>query len=51
MAQFQKLVLDVIVVSERIRPVDDEHAKALAQSMAREELMNPITVRHTPNAK
>uniref|UniRef100_UPI0035CEA1EE ParB/RepB/Spo0J family partition protein n=1 Tax=Bartonella sp. TT119HLJHH TaxID=3243579 RepID=UPI0035CEA1EE len=29
----------------------DEHAKALAQSMAREGLMNPITVRHTPNAK
>ncbi|WP_208436727.1 ParB/RepB/Spo0J family partition protein, partial [Bartonella tribocorum] len=51
MAQFQKLALDVIVVPERIRPVDDEHAKALAQSMAREGLMNPITVRHTPNAK
>uniref|UniRef100_UPI0035D08534 ParB/RepB/Spo0J family partition protein n=1 Tax=Bartonella sp. AA1HLJMS TaxID=3243424 RepID=UPI0035D08534 len=47
----QKLALDVIVVPERIRPVDDEHAKALAQSMAREGLMNPITVRHTPNAK
>ncbi|WP_375661727.1 ParB/RepB/Spo0J family partition protein, partial [Bartonella sp. CR127HXZ] len=51
MAQFQKLALDVIVVPERIRPVDDEHAKALAQSMAREGLMNPITVRYTPNAK
>ncbi|WP_375673834.1 ParB/RepB/Spo0J family partition protein, partial [Bartonella sp. TS82HLJMH] len=51
MAQFQKLALDVIVVPKRIRPVDDEHAKALAQSMAREGLMNPITVRHTPNAK
>ncbi|ENN94709.1 ParB/RepB/Spo0J family partition protein [Bartonella vinsonii] len=51
MAQFQRLALDVIVVPERIRPVDDEHAKALAQSMAREGLMNPITVRHTPNAK
>ncbi|SSZ39313.1 ParB/RepB/Spo0J family partition protein [Bartonella grahamii] len=51
MAQFQKLALDLIVVPERIRPVDDEHAKALAQSMAREGLMNPITVRHTPNAK
>ncbi|WP_375621664.1 ParB/RepB/Spo0J family partition protein [Bartonella sp. AA97HXZ] len=51
MAQFQKLALDVIVVPERIRPVDDEHAKALAQSIVREGLMNPITVRHTPNAK
>ncbi|WP_455478422.1 ParB/RepB/Spo0J family partition protein [Bartonella sp. B10] len=51
MAQFQTLNLDLIVVPERIRPVDDEHAKALAQSMAREGLMNPITVRHTPNAK
>ncbi|QEE09665.1 ParB/RepB/Spo0J family partition protein [Bartonella kosoyi] len=51
MAQFQEVALDLIVVPERIRPVDDEHAKALAQSMAREGLMNPITVRHTPNAK
>ncbi|WP_375618749.1 ParB/RepB/Spo0J family partition protein [Bartonella sp. AC134YNZD] len=51
MAQFQRLSLDVIVVPERIRPVDDEHAKALAQSIVREGLMNPITVRHTPNAK
>ncbi len=51
MAQFQKLALDVIVVPERIRPVDDEHAKALAQSIVREGLMNPVTVRHTPNAK
>ncbi|GAA5113429.1 ParB/RepB/Spo0J family partition protein [Bartonella jaculi] len=51
MARFQEIALDLIVVPERIRPVDDEHAKALAQSMARERLMNPITVRHTPNAK
>ncbi|WP_455476139.1 ParB/RepB/Spo0J family partition protein [Bartonella sp. B17] len=51
MAQFQTLNLDLIVVPDRIRPVDDEHAKAIAQSMAREGLMNPITVRHTPNAK
>ncbi|PIT68237.1 ParB/RepB/Spo0J family partition protein [Bartonella tribocorum] len=51
MAQFQEISLDLIVVPERIRPVDDEHAKALAQSMAREGLMNPITVRHTPNAR
>ncbi|UNF36525.1 ParB/RepB/Spo0J family partition protein [Bartonella krasnovii] len=51
MARFQEISLDLIVVPERIRPVDDEHAKALAQSMAREGLMNPITVRHTPNAK
>ncbi|EJF87155.1 ParB/RepB/Spo0J family partition protein [Bartonella rattimassiliensis] len=51
MAQFQEIALDLIVVPECIRPVDDEHAKALAQSMAREGLMNPITVRHTPNAK
>ncbi|WP_455466576.1 ParB/RepB/Spo0J family partition protein [Bartonella sp. B39] len=51
MARFQEIALDLIVVPERIRPVDDEHAKALAQSMVREGLMNPITVRHTPNAK
>ncbi|WP_039761621.1 ParB/RepB/Spo0J family partition protein, partial [Bartonella queenslandensis] len=51
MAQFQEIALNLIVVPERIRPVDDEHAKALAQSMVREGLMNPITVRHTPNAK
>ncbi len=51
MAQFQRLNLDLIVVPDRIRPVDDEHAKAIAQSMVQEGLMNPITVRHTPNAK
>ncbi|KEG17072.1 ParB/RepB/Spo0J family partition protein [Bartonella bacilliformis] len=51
MAQFQTLALDLIVLPERIRPVDDDHAQAIAQSIAREGLMNPITVRHTPNAK
>ncbi|GAB5041035.1 hypothetical protein BHOIPH791_15160 [Bartonella henselae] len=51
MAQFQEIALNLIVVPRRIRLVDDEHANALAQSMAREELMNPITVPHMPNVK
>ncbi|WP_026501422.1 Mu transposase C-terminal domain-containing protein [Bartonella vinsonii] len=43
MAQFQKLVLDVIVVLERIRLVDDEHAKALAQATAAQRALWLLT--------
>lgn len=40
----------MIVVLERIRPVGDEYAKALTQSIVREGLMNPIMERYIPNA-
>ncbi|WP_455479521.1 ParB N-terminal domain-containing protein [Bartonella sp. B23] len=51
MARFQGIILDLIAVPDRIRPVYDEHAKALAQSIVREGSINPITVCHVPNAK
>jgi len=51
MAEFKSIPVAEIVVPERIRPVDEDHAKAIAASIASEGLLNPITVRHTPNAK
>jgi len=38
-------------VGDRARPVDEDHALAIAASMAERGLINPITVRSTPNAK
>lgn len=40
-----------IVVSDRIRPVDEDHAQVIAASIAANGLINPVTVRATPNAK
>jgi len=51
MAEFKSIPVAEIVVPERIRPVDEDHAKAIAASIASKGLLNPITVRHTPNAK
>jgi len=51
MAEFRTIEIAEIVVPERIRPVDEEHAKVIAASIASEGLLNPITVRQTPNAK
>ncbi|WP_337267092.1 ParB/RepB/Spo0J family partition protein [Oryzifoliimicrobium ureilyticus] len=51
MVQFKSIPLDQIVVPERLRAVEEEHALAIAQSIVEHGLINPITVRHTPNAK
>lgn len=51
MAQFKTIPVDQIVVPERLRAVEEEHALAIAQSIVEHGLINPITVRHTPNAK
>lgn len=51
MAEFKSIPVAEIVVPERIRPVDEDHAKAIAASISSEGLLNPITVRNTPNAK
>lgn len=40
-----------IVVSDRIRPVDEDHAQVIAASIAANGLINPVTIRATPNAK
>lgn len=51
MASFKSLSLKSIHVGDRARPVDEDHALAIAASMAERGLINPITVRSTPNAK
>lgn len=48
MAQFKSLPISSIHVAVRTRPVDEEHAQAIAGSMAERGLINPITVRSTP---
>lgn len=51
MASFKSIPLKSIHVGDRARPVDEDHALAIAASMAERGLINPITVRSTPNAK
>lgn len=51
MAQFKTISTDEIYIPERLRAVEEEHALAIAQSIVEHGLINPITVRHTPNAK
>lgn len=48
MAKFKSLPLASIYVGERARPVDQDHAQAIAASMSERGLINPITVRSTP---
>jgi len=51
MASFKSLPIASIHIGERTRPVDDDHALAIAASMAERGLLNPITVRATPAAR
>lgn len=51
MAEFKIIPVDQIVVPERLRAVEEEHASAIAQSIVEHGLINPITVRATPAAK
>jgi ParB family chromosome partitioning protein len=51
MAQFKTISVDEIAIPERLRAVEVEHALAIAQSIVEHGLINPITVRYTPNAK
>ncbi len=51
MAEFKRLLINDIVIPERLRAVEEEHAIAIAQSIVEHGLINPITVRATPNAK
>jgi len=50
MATFKTIALKDIFIGERARPVDEDHALAIAASMAERGLINPITVRSTPAA-
>ncbi|ACM37185.1 MULTISPECIES: ParB N-terminal domain-containing protein [Rhizobium/Agrobacterium group] len=50
MAEFARIPLSSIHIGTRARPVDEDHALAIAASMAERGLINPITVRKTPAA-
>ncbi len=51
MAEFKRIAIADIVVTDRLRAVEEDHAQAIALSIAEHGLLNPITVRFTPNAK
>lgn len=51
MASLKSIPLKSIHVGERERPVDEDYALSIAASMAECGLINPITLRSTPNAK
>lgn len=51
MASFKSLPLSDIFVGARARPVDEDHAQAIAASIAERGLINPITVRATSARK
>ncbi|MGO8323709.1 ParB N-terminal domain-containing protein [Rhizobium ruizarguesonis] len=51
MAEFKRIPISEIVIPERLRAVEEEHAVAIAQSIVEHGLINPVTVRATPNAK
>lgn len=48
MATYKSIPLASIHIGERARPIDEDHALAIASSMAERGLINPITVRSTP---
>ncbi|MCB1470846.1 MAG: ParB/RepB/Spo0J family partition protein, partial [Rhizobiaceae bacterium] len=45
MAEFKVIRLDSILVPERLRAVEDDHALAIQASIVQHGLLNPITVR------
>lgn len=49
--KFERIAVTDIVVPQRLRAVEEEHAIAIAQSIVEHGLINPITVRATPAAK
>jgi len=51
MAEFRTLELSDIVIPQRLRAVEEEHAIAIAQSMVEHGQLTPIAVRSTPAAK
>mgnify|MGYP000218163813 CR=1 FL=1 len=50
MATFKTVPIASILVGERARPIDEDHAAAIAASMVDRGLINPLTVRSTPAA-
>jgi len=50
MAEFLTIALADIIVPERLRIVEEDHALAISASIVEHGLLNPITVRRTPPA-
>lgn len=48
MAEYKTIPLDKIDVRERMRAVDEDHARAIAASIADQGLISPVTVRFVP---
>lgn len=51
MADYKLIPIKDIIVPERLREVDEDHALAIQASIVEHGLLNPITVRPTPAAK
>lgn len=51
MASSKSIKLSDILVPERLRTVDEGQALAISKSIAEHGLMNPVTVRQTPNGE
>jgi ParB family chromosome partitioning protein len=51
MAEIKTILISDINVGERLREIEDDHARVLAASIAEIGLQSPITVRPTPAAK
>jgi ParB family chromosome partitioning protein len=49
MAISKSIPLAQILVPDRLRAVDEDHALAISKSIAEHGLMNPVTLRQTPN--
>jgi ParB family chromosome partitioning protein len=50
MAEFRTVALADIIVPERLRMVEEDHALAISASIVEHGLINPITLRKTPPA-
>ncbi|WP_417423544.1 ParB/RepB/Spo0J family partition protein [Hoeflea sp.] len=51
MAIFKSIRLADILVPERLRTVDEDHALAIQASIVEHGMLNPVTVRQTPNGQ
>lgn len=51
MAVSKSILLADILVPERLRTVDEDHALAIQASIVEHGLLNPVTVRQTPNGQ
>ncbi len=51
MAEFKSIPIKEILVGERLRDIEEDHAQAIAISIRQQGLITPISVRATPAAK